>query len=108
MKNIKRIEIVKGGGSALYGTDAVGGVINIITKKGATNQTTFDLSFGSWDTRNYEFSNEGINGKFHWFASGNFASREMTDIVDSNGYNIDDYDNIYRAALGEQIGTIVG
>ena len=93
MNMIERIEIVKGGGSALYGTDAVGGVINIITKKGATNQTTFDLSFGSWDTRNYEFSNEGINGKFHWFASGNFASREMTDIVDSNGYNIDDYDN---------------
>ena len=33
MNMIERIEIVKGGGSALYGTDAVGGVINIITKK---------------------------------------------------------------------------
>ena len=31
--NIERIEIVKGAGSALYGTSALGGVINIITKK---------------------------------------------------------------------------
>ena len=30
---IERIEVLKGAGSALYGTDAVGGVINIITKK---------------------------------------------------------------------------
>lgn len=36
MKNIERIEVVKGGGSALYGSDAVGGVINIITKRGAS------------------------------------------------------------------------
>ena len=30
---VERVEVLKGGGSALYGTDAVGGVINIITKK---------------------------------------------------------------------------
>lgn len=30
---IERIEVLKGGGSALYGTDAVGGVINVIMKK---------------------------------------------------------------------------
>lgn len=32
---IERIEVLKGAGSALYGTDAVGGVINVITKKGS-------------------------------------------------------------------------
>jgi outer membrane receptor for ferrienterochelin and colicins len=31
--NIERIEIVRGASSALYGTDAIGGVINVITKK---------------------------------------------------------------------------
>lgn len=93
MNMIERIEIVKGGGSALYGTDAVGGVINIITKKGTTDQTTFDLSFGSWETRNYEFSNETVLGKLHWFASGNFSSRDMPNLVGENGNNIRDYDN---------------
>lgn len=34
---IERIEVLKGGGSALYGTDAVGGVINVIMKKAVTS-----------------------------------------------------------------------
>lgn len=36
---IERIEILKGAASAIYGTEAVGGVINIITKSFATNHT---------------------------------------------------------------------
>ena len=51
MKAIDRIEIVKGGGSALYGSDAVGGVINIITKKGDHNETTVDINTGSGQRR---------------------------------------------------------
>ncbi len=35
---IKRIEVIKGGGSALYGADAVGGVINIVTKGMSLNE----------------------------------------------------------------------
>ncbi|OGJ87661.1 MAG: hypothetical protein A2268_04460 [Candidatus Raymondbacteria bacterium RifOxyA12_full_50_37] len=35
--NIERIEVVKDAGSALYGSDALGGVINIITKKGGAS-----------------------------------------------------------------------
>lgn len=37
---IDRIEVVKGPGSVLYGSEAMAGVINIITKKGASNQVT--------------------------------------------------------------------
>jgi len=36
-ENIERVEIVKGGGSVLYGSEAVAGVVNIITKKKGNN-----------------------------------------------------------------------
>ena len=79
MKNIKRIEIVKGGGSALYGSDAVTGIINIITKKGERAETTFDINAGSWRQRNYEITNQGVKGDFGWFITGG--------IHESNPYN---------------------
>lgn len=37
IENIERVEVVRGGGSVLYGSDATGGVINIITKKERKN-----------------------------------------------------------------------
>ena len=73
MKMIERIEIVKGGYSALYGTDALGGVINVITKKGNRNETTIDFNFGSWSKRNYELTNQGTVGKFSWFLTGSLG-----------------------------------
>ncbi len=72
MKNIERIEIVKGGGSALYGSDAIGGVINIITKKGDSLRTTLDVNAGSWGTYNYELSNEGSIDRLSWYVTGGF------------------------------------
>ncbi len=48
---IDRIEILKGAGGALYGSDAVGGVVNIITKKANTNHGKVSVGFGSNDSR---------------------------------------------------------
>ena len=71
LKNIDRIEVVKGGASALYGSDAVGGVINIITKRGSKKpQTTLDFNMGSWGTYNYELATQGSDNDFSWFVSG--------------------------------------
>lgn len=55
-QNIERIEIVKGASSALYGSDAIAGVINIITKKHdeglMAENTTRIGSYGEWKQNN--------------------------------------------------------
>ena len=60
---IERIEVLKGGGSALYGTDAVGGVINVIMKKGSEigNHITVKAAGGSWNAEQYAISASGSN-----------------------------------------------
>ena len=67
LTNIERIEIVKGAASALYGSDAVGGVINIITRQGVKNQTTIDVGTGPWGMRDYELTNQGTEQGWTWF-----------------------------------------
>ena len=77
VKNIKRIEVVKGGGSALYGSDAIGGVVNIITKRATKAQTELDLRTGSWGTHGYELSHAGTDGTLSW---------QLTAGVDRSSY----------------------
>lgn len=48
---IERIEVVKGHGGALYGSDAVGGVVNIITKKVDHSYGKISMGFGSHQAR---------------------------------------------------------
>ena len=70
LSNIERIEIVKGAGSAMYGSDAMAGVINFITKKPSTfgMANSIDVSYGSYnDTRfsdTLTFRNEKFSGAF--------------------------------------------
>lgn len=75
--NIERIEVVKGGVSVLYGADAIGGVINIITKKGeGTTHVNTSIAAGNYGGRTYEISAGGQENKTHWQISG---LQESTD-----------------------------
>lgn len=63
MSAVDKIEVIKGPGASVYGSDATGGVINIITRKGEeANQATLDISTGSWGKHNYDFSYSGSAG----------------------------------------------
>ena len=53
-ESIEKIEVVKGGGSVLYGSEATGGVINIITKKTMSN--TVKVAAGNFGRQRYNVS----------------------------------------------------
>ncbi len=68
--NVDRIEVVRGGASALYGADAVGGVINIITKQGASaKNATVTTAIGNYGSRNYSLATGGQEKKTSWHLS---------------------------------------
>ncbi len=79
MENVDKIEVIKGPGASVYGSDATGGVINIITRKGGNkNVGTIDLSTGSWHKHKYAISYSGSAGddnSWHYFLS---ANRDMS------------------------------
>jgi len=85
---IERVEVLKGGGSALYGSDAVGGVINIITKKGAElgSQVTLKAAGGSWGTEQYGLTASGSNDKgLGVFIAANKERRGNFDYKNQHG-----------------------
>jgi vitamin B12 transporter len=82
---IERIEVVKGPRSALYGTDAIGGVINVITRRGANDGWSAEVGYGDYDTRQ-----AGLNGGLSlgrvefdfgvsWMDSAGFPTRTTDD-----------------------------
>lgn len=87
---IERIEVVKGPRSALYGTDAIGGVINVITRRGADTGWTAQLGYGDYDTQEASFSGGFATDRFEldlgvsWLESDGFPTR--TDDDTNRGY----------------------
>lgn len=75
IQNVERIEVIKGASAMAYGSDATGGVINIITKKGQHANTTLDMAYGSWGTQKYAVSNTGKRDKLSWIVSYNKDKR---------------------------------
>lgn len=65
---IERIEILKGGQSTLYGSDAVAGVVNIITKTNETKKPNVQLHLqqGSYNARTLDLSSSGKVGKLKY------------------------------------------
>ena len=96
---VERIEIVKGPASSLYGSEAVGGLINIITK----NPTTAPVFSADYFTTTYFESNLDLGMKFN-------AGKKATSLLGINYFNYDqvidkDHDNFTDVTLSERISV---
>ncbi|HEX9933726.1 MAG TPA: TonB-dependent receptor, partial [bacterium] len=70
---VERIEVVRGPGSFLYGTNAIGGIINIIPKRMRTDgfATRFSTGYGEYNSQVLSASHGGKTGKFDYFLTAN-------------------------------------
>lgn len=72
LANIERIEVIRGPGSALYGSNAYAGIISIFTKSRAPEQTHAAVTVGDFNTRKLEYSTGVALGDNTLLSSGSF------------------------------------
>lgn len=86
IENIERIEVIKGSGSLLYGSGAVGGVINIFTKEPKREKVEIDLKagYGTQNTYTAYFQHgRFVNETFGYYIT---AGRKETDGFRANSF----------------------
>lgn len=91
LDNVERIEILKGAAASLYGANAKGGVIQIITRKAEENKSTLTYTGGSYDKENYAFMNQGKSGDYSWVVTS--QKDIMGDYRDANGTTVPEHRN---------------
>lgn len=97
---VERIEIIRGAGSVLYGDNAVGGVVNIITKKGEGDFSgRLGTVYGSYDTRGVDLEVSGAKNNISYLFYSKYLDqrgyRQNSDVLSSDfntrvGYDFSD------------------
>ena len=103
---VERIEVVEGGGATLYGTGALGGVINVITTSGARHARPFA-----------EVDGDSLGGRGFAFDNGTFAFERRVDpnrfawpgvgpVAPGTSLNADASDTSARFASAGRVGAL--
>ena len=81
LQGVEQVEVVRGGGSSAWGNYALGGVINIITRKPVERAALFDGSYGNHNTLNLDGIVSEVQGPFRLGLEGNYFSTDGYPIV---------------------------
>lgn len=90
--DVERVEVIRGPGSLMYGSNAMGGVVNIITRhhKREGRRTQARIMYGSYNTQKYMVNNGYNVGNFSSFISVNHdrtdGHRPNSDFQITNGF----------------------
>jgi vitamin B12 transporter len=99
--NVERVEIIRGPGSVQYGASALGGVINVITRKGRGKPSAYvEQTLGSWEFMKTEV---GASGQLKDFDFAFSASRES-----QGDYSTADGDTYYNTGFDQKERISVG
>ena len=107
LNSVERIEIVRGTGASLYGADAIGGVINVITRSEQDRPFSAFASagVGSYATTQYDAGFSGASDGWNYSLYGGYGQSTGFNASNrSNYYYNPDQDSYYRSNVGGQLG----
>ena len=109
LTNVEKIEVVKGTGSTLYGSEAIGGVINIITRKPNSHELTGDLYFdyGSHISLNPSADFSFGRGRTTFNFGGRYYNTDGFDL-DKSTPHTNGQDAVKRLNLHAKAKTVLG
>lgn len=106
LDNVERVEIIRGPQSTLFGSDAIGGVVNIITKRGKgpaqARFTSLGGTFGTWQEGG---SISGGTEQYYYSLSGSFFQNDGFSAADKRFGNTE-RDGFRNGTLGFRGGYI--
>jgi outer membrane receptor for ferrienterochelin and colicins len=80
LTGFKRIEVIKGPGSVIYGADAYAGIVNLVTEDaGVADNNHVTVKSGRYDMKDVALNYAGHSGKFKWHGSAQFLQSDLTE-----------------------------